>query len=386
MVESRWVRLIGPGVVALGALGFISATTLGAGARPWTPRACAGPPADLITAAREPGPTSPGGFPATPRFRVDPVIESGGALRGQRLWVGLGDLRAGRSMELPAESFAAGPFGRVILVGSEDGAASHLTAIDVANACAWPVGTEPSVIRRATVDPAGTGVYEMRVDRISRADLGIWWRPMDGGRPVRRILAPVAADGRFGRTYSTEFTWDVESDRLAVQSCGEAACRTRVISPRDGSVATLDAPDLGLLIGLSGDRVVTYGACRGLPCPVVSTDLRTLDRQTLSLASGPAVVVRTPDGPRLVHEDGTIAGRRLRSIALDGSTSSDLGPVPEGLGLSPSPIQPRATTPLPMGWVLLAPDGTPPSGDPTQGAQLRHLPDGQTVPLDEAPR
>ena len=55
MVESRWLRWIGPGVVALGAVGFIASTTLGAAGRPWTPSACAGPPAASIAAARDAG-------------------------------------------------------------------------------------------------------------------------------------------------------------------------------------------------------------------------------------------------------------------------------------------------------------------------------------------
>ena len=53
MVESRWLRWIGPGVVALGAVGFIASTTLGAGVRPWMPDACAESPPDLVAAARD---------------------------------------------------------------------------------------------------------------------------------------------------------------------------------------------------------------------------------------------------------------------------------------------------------------------------------------------
>jgi len=386
MVESRWVRWIGPGVVALGAVGFIAATTLGAGARPWAPRSCAGPPAGRMAAAREPDRPSQEDLRATPWFRVDPMLDAGGELRAQHLSVGLVGERTAQRLDLPAESFAAGPFGRVILVGSDDGATSRLAALDVANGCSWAIGREPSVIRRATIDPAGAGVYEMRVDRVSRADLGIWWRPLDGSGPGRRILAPIAADGRFGRTYSTEFTWDVAGDRLAIQSCGEAACRTRILSPRDGSVATLDAPDLGLLVGLDGDRVVTYGACRGLPCPIVSTDLRAGDRRVLAPAAGLAVVVRTEDGPRLVHEVATTTGRGLRSIALDGSASTGLGPIPDGLDLLAGPIRAGAATRLPPGWVLLAQDGLLSADGPTQGPQLRRIPDGLTVPLEEAPR
>ena len=54
MAESRWLRWIGPGGVALGAVALIASTTLGAGTRPWGPRACAGPLGDAIAAARQP--------------------------------------------------------------------------------------------------------------------------------------------------------------------------------------------------------------------------------------------------------------------------------------------------------------------------------------------
>ena len=42
MAESRWLRWIGPGGVALGAVALIASTTLGAGNQAWGPRACAG--------------------------------------------------------------------------------------------------------------------------------------------------------------------------------------------------------------------------------------------------------------------------------------------------------------------------------------------------------
>src|SRR6188768_2499376 len=102
MVESRWLRWVGPGVVALGAVGFIASTTLGAVGRPWVPSACAGPPADRIAAARD------------------------GTLSGQRLTLGLDGQRTARALDLAAEAFAAGPFGDVVLVGSDDGTASRV--------------------------------------------------------------------------------------------------------------------------------------------------------------------------------------------------------------------------------------------------------------------
>jgi hypothetical protein len=387
MVESRWLRWIGPGLVALGAVGFIASTTLGAGVRPWTPRACAGPPADRITAARDPGPTQLSDLRGAPWFRLDPQLDGDGALRGQRLAVGLdGDRSVGR-LDLPPEAFAAGPFGRVILAGYDDGADSLLQTIDVASGCASTIGQERAVVRRATVDPTGRFVYEMRVDRASRADLGIWRRAMDGSSPPLRVLPPIASDARFGRTFSTDFAWDVSGQRLAVQSCGEDACRIRVIVPLGGTTVTLEVPDLGPLVGLDGDVAVTYEACRGLPCPILATDMRTGERQVLAPAGGLAVVVPTAVGVRLVHEVGAAESRlELRAVALDGRSAADLGPVPDGLRLHPAAVHAEAATRLPSGWVLLAPDGRLPADAASDRLQLRHVPDGSTVPFDEALR
>jgi hypothetical protein len=384
MAESRWLRWIGPGVVALGAVALIASTTRGAGDRPLRLRGCAGPPGDAIAAARQPGPAAPADMPTEAWFRLDPVLDGEGALRGERLAAGVGDRGVEPVTDLPPESFASGPFGRIVLVGSDDGSTSRLQAFDVTGACTWTLATERDVIRRATVDPAGAAIYETRVDRASRADLGVWQRRLDGG-PARRILEPLPADARFGRTFSTEFTWAADGERLAVQSCGEVACRTRVIA-RDGSLAGgLEAADLGVLVGFAGDRAVTYGACRGWPCPIVSVDIRTGARRTLDASGGPAAVAPTSDGARLVLETQLATGRVLRSLSLDGAAASDLGPIPDGLGLGLGPQRSAPATRLPQGWVLLAPDPTS-AGDRSVRQQLRRIPDGTTVPLDEAIR
>ena len=143
--------------------------------------------------------------------------------------------------------------------------------------------------------------------------------------PAVRILDPIAPDARFGRTFSTEFMWDLDGERLAVQSCGEFACRTRLIDPRGGVAQMLDEPDLGLLVGVDGDSIVTYADCRGLPCPIVSTDIATGERRTVADAAGAATLIATDDGPRLVHETPTEAGgrgpvrpaRRIRRSSTD---------------------------------------------------------------------
>ena len=384
MVELRWLRWIGPGVVALGAVGIIVSTTLGVGGRPWTPRPCAGPPGDRVAAAGDPRPGGVKGMRGSPWFRLDPALNGEGALRGQHLALGLGGDGTARTVDLAAESFAAGPFGGLILAGSDDGAVSRLRAIDIARGCAWTIAEEDAVIRRATIDPAGAAIYEMRVDRASRADLGIWRRPLDSRAPAVLVLPPITPDGRFGRTFATEFTWDLAGDRLAVQSCGESACRTRVISPRGGSAALLDDPNLGPIVGFDADRLVTYASCRGLPCPIVSTDIGTGQRRVLAASPGVATVVATPDGARLVHEIGVESGRRLRSVTLDGDRIADLGSIPDDLSLHPSAVQAAAATRMPAGWVLLVPDGRLPADGHPHRSQLRHVPGGTTVPLDEA--
>jgi len=386
MVESRWLRWIGPGIVALGAVGFIASTTLGAGVRPWVPNACAGSPPDLVTVARERQPAAPSDLRGMPWYRLDPVLDRDGALTGQHLAIGLDGDRTIRTLDLAREAFAAGPFGAVVLVGSDDGTTSRLRALDVASGCAWAIADEQNVIRRATIDPTGSFIYEMRVDRVTRADLGIWRRSVAGTDAVERVLDSPPPDARFGRTFSTEFTWDIAGDRLAVQSCGELSCRIRVIRTGGGPVVTLDSPDLGTIVGLDGERAVTYEACRGLPCPIVSTDLRTGDRRLLADAAGLAVVIPSTEGGRLVHEYGGGSNRSLRSVAVDGDGPRELGTIPDDLRLQPSAIRADAATDLPVGWVLLAPDGRLPVDPNADRPQLRHVPDGTTVPLDEALR
>ena len=386
MVESRWLRWIGPGVVALGAVGFIASTTLGAGVRPWVPNACAGSPPDLVATARDRQPAAPSDLRGTPWYRLDPVLDRDGALAGQRLAIGLDGERIARTLGLAREAFAAGPFGSVVIVGSDDGTASHLRALDVGRGCEWPIADAHDVIRRATIDPTGSFIYETRVDRVTRADLGVWRRSLAGTEAVGRVLDGLPLDARFGRTFSTEFTWDVAGDRLAVQSCGELSCRIRIISPGGSSVATLDSPDLGTIVGLDGDHAVTYEACRGLPCPIVSTDLGTGDRQLLADEAGLAVVIPSTEGTRLVHETGGGSHRSLRSVAVDGKGPRDLGPVPDELRLQPPAVRAGASTDLPAGWVLLARDGRLPADPGADRPQLRHVPDGSTVPLDEALR
>ena len=136
------------------------------------------------------------------------------------------------------------------------------------------------------------------------------------------------------------------------------------------------------MVGLAATRLVTYDACRGLPCPVESVDVETGERTRLSGEAGLAVLVGTGPDARLVHEIRAASGWRLRSVAPDGRTVNDLGAIPNGLRLAPDPARTGSATRLPPDWVLLSPDGRLPLGAAPGDPQLtlRHVPDGRPSP------
>jgi hypothetical protein len=380
-VEKRWLLRLGPPLVAFGAVGLLASASAGAIDPPWDPPECGGN-AGSSAAATLPQPGGPDRLAGEAWFRLDPTLDSTGTLDGQRLELGRHGARA-RHVALPSESFAAGPFGRLVLVGADDGRVSTLRAIDVAASCARLIAREQNVIRRAVIDPTGVDVYEFRVDRATRADLGIWRRPLAGG-PASRVLAASPDDARFGRTFSTELGWSLEGDELAVQQCGYTSCRTRLLEPRTGRVTTIARPELGELVGVAGERVVVYAACHGLPCPILSVDPSNGRRTVIAEAAGLARLVPTEDGPRVVHEDGNGTDRHLRSVDLAGSSAVSIPVAADDLRLVPASARASAGTRIPTGWVLLAPDGRRAGG--SNGPVLVRLSDGLTVTLREVTR
>ena len=159
-----------------------------------------------------------------------------------------------------------------------------------------------AVVRGALLAPDGSAVWEHRVNRVTRADEGIWRRPVAGG-PSARVLPGLPASGRFGPTFVTELSWAADG-RLGVSSCGERACRTRVMDPATGRVDAFEGT--GPLVGVHEDRALVHGACSGLPCPIETVDLRTGRRSVLVEQAGLAsvdgsgtgsLVFETPRGP-----------------------------------------------------------------------------------------
>jgi hypothetical protein len=308
----RWIR----GAIPAAALALVSVAAvarpplLEAADPPWDPPPCS---ATGRLAAAQPAVW----------YRLDGVVDPSGTLTGQRLVVGVAG-GAGRAIDLAPESFASGPAGGRVLVGADDGSRSRLWLVDVEHGCRTEAAVETAVVRSALVTPDGGAVVEHRVDRATRADLGIW-RIEPRGR-ASRVVRGLAADARYGRTFSTELRWAADG-RLAVTACGEAGCRTRLVDIETGRSDSVGPT--GPVIGITSDgAVVAHAPCEGMPCPLVRR-----------APGGDAVVIveaaglATMAGDRVVFESGrgTIAavdartGRLTRLDAADGLT-----PVPGG--------------------------------------------------------
>lgn len=287
-------------------------------------------------------------------FRLDPTLDEAGGLVGQRLAAGRVGAAASATLDLAAEAFAAGPVDGRVLVGSDDGRRSRIRVLDAAGGCVTAGYETDDLVRRALLDPTG-GVIEFRLDRRSRADLGVWRRSLDGGGGVR-LAAPLPASERLGLIFSTELAWSAERDRIVVTSCGQAACLIRIIDPLAGAVTTIDEPGIGEAIGLAGSTLVAYGGCPALPCSVVVRDIATGHTRVISEAAGLATLGRR-SGRAVVAFEDVRAGRQVVVVGVDGSDPQrvDLGAA----RLIPGPHRAASAVEVPSGHVPLGPGGRP---------------------------
>ena len=385
MLRSRWLRRAGPGIVALGAVAALASTTLGARDRPWDPpdvrrRARRDRPAAArsVVAPFEPRTDRRRGSGSTPssmaRVRSAASASSSGGAGGP----------SRRTLLLPPESFAAGPFGAVVLVGSDDGTTSRLVALDVLAGCASTLATFHRC-HPARHDQPGWGV-DRRVpggstDPVRSRDMAAtapWRRSAPNGslRPSNQMPGSAGPGPRSsaGPTMGRS-PWS----RAARSRAGR-----RVLDAAWRPTATVSDPELGATIGVADGRLVSYLACRGLPCPIVATDLATGRRRTLVAQAGSAVLTSTTAGDRLVHAVDVGGGPTLRSLAIDGSHRVDLGPIPDGFDLltgaescrwPASPRRPAGPSwPRRAGCRAMGPRPTP---------TLRQVLDGRSATLGE---
>jgi len=208
---------------------------------------------------------------------------------------------------------------------------------DLGRGCTTIVATSRDVIRRAVLAPDGATIYEFRVGRHDRADLGVW-RRSPGSDDAQQVLEPIAADPAFGITWTTDLAWSTDGQKLAVR-----------------------------------------GACPGFPCPIAAVDLRDGTTRVLVDAAGLATLIVGEDGQTVVVHESDASGGALRTVSLDGVTTQ-VFTAPDGLrpisGLGGSGAD------LPAGWMVLGPDGRLPAM-PGKDARAHHLADGQTLRLDE---
>lgn len=278
-------------------------------------------------------------------FRLDPDLDGKGWLVGQRLTIGSLDGDVRHRIDLAPESFASGPVGDLVLVGSDDERASRLQVVDPVRGCATDLATESAVIRSAILGPDARSVLEHRVNRTTREDEGIWQRPRDG-QPARRVLAGLPPDPAFGPTFSTDLRLTPDG-ALLVASCGEARCRVRVLATDTGSVHSVQPT--GPVLGATSDEVITYGICPGLPCEIVATALSDGHRRVVLPAAGlaampadgsPEVIFETSAGEIATLDLATNAIRADRAPAgtapvRGGSTATSGASVQRGVLLAP---------------------------------------------------
>jgi hypothetical protein len=191
----------------------------------------------------------------------------------------------------------------------------------------------------------------------------------------------MVTDARFGPTWRTELGW-TDDETLVVGSCGEVACRYRLLSADDGAVTTIADPRLGAFVGLAEGHLVVHAACRGMPCPLISVDVVERERHTIHEAAGIAVMGRDEAGRSVVVHEVGLAGVSLRSVRPDGAGGRLLPAAPRGLRLVGGPAWAGGATERPGDRLVFGPDGRLPI-DGTRRAMLRAISAERTVTLGE---
>ncbi|HEY4190159.1 MAG TPA: hypothetical protein VGM28_07045 [Candidatus Limnocylindrales bacterium] len=340
----RFARALLPlaAITLLGPPGTAGPPVFAVADPPWVPPACRAP----VVA----GPTGSAAW-----YRLDEVLDSTGTLSGQRLTVGVVGRRARRVM-LPPESFATGPVEGVVLVGDDDGTRSRLRAIDPGRGCATTIAEAGDVIRGAILTPDGKAELEHRVDRATRADLGVWRRTISGGTATR-VLPGLAPDAGHGPTFSTDLRWAPDG-RLSVASCGEQTCRSRLVDPATGTASATDGT--GPVLGVSVGHVIAYAPCDGFPCAILAVDAITGAVDALVPDAGPAAVGGTGDAVLVFEHAGRLVTLDLQTRVETAVPGSDgLAPLRSGSGAT-------AGMDLPRGDVLLAAAGRVPDPSTTR--------------------
>jgi hypothetical protein len=339
-------------------------------------------PLQPVTAARESPPRAPALAACAPPasalgawYRLDERVDDRGGLDGYTIRLGGSAGDPETAMEAPAESFAAGPFGGVVVVGTDDGRASTVRLVVAESGCAAVVLTTSDVVRRATVDRDGRFLYTHRVSRRDRADLGVWRDSLSQLGRATRVFGGIDTTRTrgLGRAFSTQLAWSPDGDDLAVQTCGAAECVTRVVETATGTSRSYDAEGQGALLAVTDESLVFYASCRGFPCAIRAADRASGTSRLLTAGAGTAVVSATGDTATLVVERPASPEYQLESVDVATGAKRTLFRGAAGdLRLLPAPPIALGAVSVPPGTIALS-AGTRGLG---LGVRLLRLTDG----------
>ena len=273
-----WVSKLGPALVVVAGIGAGSAllpATLVADMA-LAARAC--PPATAFSQAVA---SSVRGPAMDAQLRLTTTLDAKGEVNGRVLT--LNTAAGSRSKNLAAESFAAAAQSNVVVFGQTDAAAgSTVGAIDLQTGCEYGLWSSTDVVRSAAIDPALQSLYVHAVRAGDRSDLGVSRVAIGTGVAIPALPA-LAAAAPFGVTFNTALRWSLDGDALAVQSCGIAACRTRILQLAGGAIDSFADASQGQIVGISQDKLVTFDACPDLPCGLAAIDRRTRTKASFDI-------------------------------------------------------------------------------------------------------
>ncbi len=217
-------------------------------------------------------------------------LDGNGELTGRHLALGRGGA-ANLALELAPDAMASGPTGGIVAVTADDGRHSQVRLVAIEKGCSFVVHESSELARGAILDPKDGSVIAHLVDRESRADLGTWRYAADGAGNPALVAPALEPDPQRGPNWVTDLRLAGDGNLLAVQSCTDMGCLTRVFDLRRGlvPVARLEG-DQGPLIALTRDAALTWAACFGFPCAVQSWNLATGEQTTVIARAESAAV------------------------------------------------------------------------------------------------
>ncbi|HUG47338.1 MAG TPA: hypothetical protein VMP67_02885 [Candidatus Limnocylindria bacterium] len=235
------------------------------------------------------------------RVRSEAVLNSRGEQTGRRLTLAL-SAATSAAISLPAESFAAGPFGDLLVYGWHGPrAGSEVRVVDLASGCDERLAKPAGVVRSAVLDPSGAAMYVHAVTEGERRDAGVVRYDLTSGEHSRAV-DPLPVSERFGPTFATSLVWSTDGRELAVQSCGFSLCRTRVLDTLSGALQTFDDEPHGALLGLDGASLYARDTCHWEPCDVLAIERLTGKSRVLVEEAYEAQLTTDSHGFRLTYQ------------------------------------------------------------------------------------